>query len=165
VSGDAAAATTFQNEIGSFSAERPNCIVHLDENFDGISSAPLQSPAEHNVENCMVRSQSLNSPIARQQFLARLEPCMVRGESDPGSILVGGPRNKRRHSGEGGVLCHSSSSSSGDNLFQIDFSTFLASLASADQELILELYFLFLDIYLIYSIAHKPYPLQLKCLK
>ena len=101
--------------------ERPNYLVAIDnDTFDGISSAPLQSPAEHIgssnlVDNnsslsCMVRSQSLNSPLARQQFISRLEPCMVRGESDPGG---GGPRNKRRHSGEGGALCHSSSSSSG----------------------------------------------------
>ena len=38
---------------------------------------------------------------------------MVRGESDPGGGMgCNGPRNKRRHSGEGGALCHSSSSSS-----------------------------------------------------
>ena len=95
--------------------ERPNYLVDVPENFDGISSAPLQSPAEHSIDNCMVRSQSLNSPLARQKFISRLEPCMLRGESDPGGGLVGctGPRNKRRHSGEGGALCHSSSSSSG----------------------------------------------------
>jgi hypothetical protein len=97
--------------------ERPNYLVDVPENFDGISSAPLQSPAEPSIDNCMVRSQSLNSPLARQKFISRLEPCMLRGESDPGGGLVGcsGPRNKRRHSGEGGALCHSSSSSSGNN--------------------------------------------------
>ncbi len=102
--------------------ERPNYLAAIEnDTFDGIASAPLQSPAEHigncnlvdNSLSCMVRSQSLNSPLARQQFISRLEPCMVRGESDPGG---GGPRNKRRHSGEGGALCHSSSSSSGIKL-------------------------------------------------
>lgn len=88
--------------------ERPTCLVEIDDHFDGMASAPLQSPAEQS-SNCMVRSQSLNSPLVRQHFTtSRLEPCMVRGESDPGN----GPRNKRRHSGEGGALCHSSSSSS-----------------------------------------------------
>ena len=126
LSADEVAAMSMLSPAENAPMERPKCISFsladdLDEFFrqvvekEAVSSAPLQSPAEHNsaAESCMVRSLSLNSPIARQQFLARLDPCMVRGESDPGSSLVGGARNKRRHSGEGGVLCQSSSSSSG----------------------------------------------------
>lgn len=109
----AAAIAMLPNDVDDLASQPSNYQSEISDNFDGIYSAPLQSPAEHPVDNFMVRSQSLNSPLARQQFLSRLEPSMVRGESDPGTMLMGGARNKRRHSGEGGILCNSSSSSSG----------------------------------------------------
>ena len=37
--------TTCSPEV--FEPERPSYLVELDDTFDGVSSAPLQSPAEH----------------------------------------------------------------------------------------------------------------------
>ena len=90
-----------------FSSQQPAAALLL-LNANGMTSAPLQSPAADLASLCatMTRSRSLNSPLSS---------CPAAASA--GADLLGGlgSRNKRRHSGEDGLCASSSSSASVSN--------------------------------------------------
>ena len=74
--------------------------------FAAAASVPAVTPVREDLgvggiiggSGCMVRSQSLNSPLIGNLQAKLNECCVVRGESDPVGERI--RRHRRRHSGE-----------------------------------------------------------------